>query len=1133
MKQLLILLFALLSLASYGQGDKPIQMNFGIYRGNTGVSPVIYLSPADTLKPIAVSARPQVGSGLTNPQPTWVRSGLALTIRFATSTTLPELVEYQLTVDNQVRVKGVITTNRDQVIIAPTIPATVLSGIYSQLGVLQGLINNIGAGEVTLSAFNSFTNTVTASLATQASDIAGRVTLSAYNVDKSNMMLSIGQRALQSSLDATNTVVAGKLTQAQADLLYKPVGYVPSWSEILGKPGLFPPTSHTHVAADIMTDATRRFVTDAQISGWNSLSGSGFSGNYNDLTNRPTLSTVAGSGSYLDLLNRPALFSGNYGDLSGKPSLFSGSYLDLTNKPTIPTSASQVGAVALSDYNNDKTAQGTLDVNQNTNITALQSGKLDLTTYNTNRSADQLATSTAQNTANTALSTANSATATGVSNSNAITTNKASADAHIANTNNPHGTTAAQVGAVATGTYTADKSAQGTLDATQNTAITLASPRSFTSYAAANAASTTATTAQTWVVTADETVLVNGVPQRQTYWFDGSKLLVPTLFPADGSPGTPSYNNLADRVSALEAVPLSTSSAFTIQIPFTSYYNDLGTISFSQNRLTASGTATYVSSATLTPNTTNARPGATSLVRVIANGTTPTLSAFKLTTGSQNFVPTSGTTNILGFFYDGLSYWLTMFQETGATPLDIIAPTLVSASIADNNRTQLVLTYNEALDTGAGLGASDFTISGKTISSLAVSGSAITATVSAPFVYSDVVTITGGSGKIRDAALNISGNLSSQAVTNNITNLILASASVADAARNQVVFTYNKTVDNTSLPATSAYSFSPTKTVSSVSSSGNSVTVTVGSPFALGDVITATYTKPGTNFLKDLYGSFWATGTYNVTNNIVAPVLTSATINRGSNSRIAVLANKAITLGSTVAGDFSVPGSTISGISVSGSTLNIDVSAPFSGTATPTVNYTSGAGKLQDQYGSLFASVTSLSVTNNVQTWVPVTWSTTSLSVASGIWSPTTNVGTTNFGQTGVTTTKLAAGNDGGIRQVHNTTDSYFSAIGLKTASTLGGYQTFTYGAYVSSGGTLSRIDNGTVTTVGGGLIAANERLMINRIGTVVKIQKLGTDGVTITDLYTFAASSSTDLYGAVDVRGDGKNNTPQSDNLK
>ena len=57
----------------------------------------------------------------------------------------------------------------------------------------------------------------------------------------------------------------------------------------------------------------------------------GFSGDYNELTNKPNLAAVATSGSYNDLTNKPTLFSGNYNDL--------------TNKPTIP--AAQVN----SDWN--------------------------------------------------------------------------------------------------------------------------------------------------------------------------------------------------------------------------------------------------------------------------------------------------------------------------------------------------------------------------------------------------------------------------------------------------------------------------------------------------------------------------------------------------------------------------------------------------------------------------------------------------------------------------------------------------------------------------------------------------------------------------------------------------------------
>lgn len=69
---------------------------------------------------------------------------------------------------------------------------------------------------------------------------------------------------------------------------------------------------------------------------------SNFDGDYNSLTNRPNLATVATSGSYNDLNNRPTLPTdlGQLTDLSNL--LFSGSYNDLTDKPAIPTDISQL-----------------------------------------------------------------------------------------------------------------------------------------------------------------------------------------------------------------------------------------------------------------------------------------------------------------------------------------------------------------------------------------------------------------------------------------------------------------------------------------------------------------------------------------------------------------------------------------------------------------------------------------------------------------------------------------------------------------------------------------------------------------------------------------------------------------------
>ena len=101
-------------------------------------------------------------------------------------------------------------------------------------------------------------------------------------------------------------------------------------------------------AIRIIQSPTHRFVTDKQIEQWNK---SNFTGDYNDLLNKPNLSAVATSGSYNDLIDKPELSlvatSGSYNDLTGKPELSlvatSGSYEDLSEKPTIST-AGQTGS---------------------------------------------------------------------------------------------------------------------------------------------------------------------------------------------------------------------------------------------------------------------------------------------------------------------------------------------------------------------------------------------------------------------------------------------------------------------------------------------------------------------------------------------------------------------------------------------------------------------------------------------------------------------------------------------------------------------------------------------------------------------------------------------------------------------
>ena len=62
----------------------------------------------------------------------------------------------------------------------------------------------------------------------------------------------------------------------------------------------------------------------------------------NVIQNGNTLQSVAFSGNYNDLTSRPTIFSGSWNNLTDKPAIFDGDYNSLVNKPTIATNTSQL-----------------------------------------------------------------------------------------------------------------------------------------------------------------------------------------------------------------------------------------------------------------------------------------------------------------------------------------------------------------------------------------------------------------------------------------------------------------------------------------------------------------------------------------------------------------------------------------------------------------------------------------------------------------------------------------------------------------------------------------------------------------------------------------------------------------------
>ncbi len=123
-------------------------------------------------------------------------------------------------------------------------------------------------------------------------------------------------------------------------------GFSGNYNDLLNKPAVYagswtsitgkPNFSNVALTGNY-NDLVDKPIFDAT---WNSLQGKpnfssiSFSGKYNDLVNQPTLF----SGSYDDLINKPNIYDGTWISLKGKPtfSVFatSGSYTDLSNKPS-------------------------------------------------------------------------------------------------------------------------------------------------------------------------------------------------------------------------------------------------------------------------------------------------------------------------------------------------------------------------------------------------------------------------------------------------------------------------------------------------------------------------------------------------------------------------------------------------------------------------------------------------------------------------------------------------------------------------------------------------------------------------------------------------------------------------------
>lgn len=253
--------------------------------------------------------------------------------------------------------------------------------------------------------------------------------------------------------------------------------------------------------------------------------------------------------------------------------------------------------------------------------------------------------------------------------------------------------------------------------------------------------------------------------------------------------------NIETDISALvpdnnsgQVTPLKQRQALSKALDYTDEKFGTGNpIAFSANvpfdkSLTIMQTHTMAENITLSKVTTGAIPGARTVLRIVAGTGTLDFTTFKQTTGSSGFVATAGILNVLQLFFDGTDYWVSIFQEANAVPLDTTAPTLVSARVENATRNKIDLKFSETVSTTVPAGTT-VTATGSVTGTQTAMGLArtftdtIQVTFANDWVAGEAISFSYVQGGTASDIADLSGNkfasVSNGAVTNNIVGAVL------------------------------------------------------------------------------------------------------------------------------------------------------------------------------------------------------------------------------------------------------------------------------------------------------------------------------------------------------------------------
>ena len=498
----------------------------------------------------------------------------------------------------------------------------------------------------------------------------------------------------------------------------------------------------------------------------------------------------------------------------------------------------------------------------------------------------------------------------------------------------------------------------------------------------------------------------------------------------------------------------------------------------------------------------------------------PAISAFSLTSGSSAVTSAAVTGSEVALavspaLAEGASAALAYAPPTGATAAKLrdadqgklpvaafsvtvdnrtdTAPVLDSAAV---DGSALTLTFDQALSASHVPAGSAFTVtvagSSRGVSGVSLSGSAATLTLASAVAHGEAVTVAytaPSANGLRDGSSNAVASFAATAVANN-TPAPLPALDAATVDGTAVSLTFDGNLEANASLDKSAFTFTPSRTVSAASASGSAVSITLGETIAEGASLSVSYSPPSTASagIRAADGRALAGFSQSLTNDTdTAPVLSSAAVNGAALTLTFDQALKASSVPAASAFSVTVAGSarSVSAVRLSGSTAALTLASAVAHGEAVAVSYAPpGSSPLVDGTGNGVAAFGPVAAANNTPKPLPTVSSAT------------------------VDGTAVRLGFSGNLTAGTSVPASAFTFTPANTASSIsasGAALTMTLGTAVAEGAALSvayappSAANLRLLAADGRAIAAFSTALVNETDTAPVLTGASVDGAALT----------------------------------